>query len=188
MEVQTRRSQQTRPATPFTRAPSGGSGRLKYVSELMKWSTKKASREAMEIILKLRDQDLAKLPPDVRRLAEALKSQGKSEDAERLYEEAIQVARQRLGESDPVLGELLHDYGEFLFHQENKPGAATVQYIKSLPIRRSNQDDDLAWTLRNLGCALVFNGRSEEAEAYFRESLALYRKLHQEEDINGTAG
>src|SRR5438445_4871678 len=40
MEVHARGFEQARPATRFTRAASSSSGGLKYVSELMKWSTK----------------------------------------------------------------------------------------------------------------------------------------------------
>jgi tetratricopeptide (TPR) repeat protein len=147
----------------------------------------KTFREALDIILKLRGQDLAKLPPLVRRVSAVLKSQAKSSEAEKLYEETIQVARQALGDSHPALGELLHDFGEFLFFQQGKFEAAAEQYIKSLPIRRAKQDDNLAWTLRNLGYGLLRAARPQEAETYLRESLALYRKLHQQEEIHGTA-
>jgi len=147
----------------------------------------KLLREALDIILKLRDQYPANLPPAVRRLAEVLTSQGKSRDAEQLYEETIQAARQALGDSHPALGEMLHDFGEFLFFQQGKFEAAAEQYIKSLPIRRAKPDDNLAWTLRNLGYDLLSAARPEEAETYLRQSLALHRKLHQQEDLHGTA-
>jgi tetratricopeptide (TPR) repeat protein len=146
----------------------------------------KASREAMEIILKLRNQDLAKLPPILRRLAEALKSQGKSQDAEKLYEGVIPVVRLTLGESHSALGELLFDFGTFLAY-EGRIEAAVEYHLQSLPIRRAQPDDNLAWTLRNLGGELVTIGRPQEAESYLRGSVALYRKLHPQEDLYGTA-
>ena len=145
----------------------------------------KALREALEILLNLRDQDRAKLPPVVQQLADILKSQGKSQGSEKLFEDVIKGAHQKLGETNLILGELLHDYAGFL-EGENKWEASVEQYLKSLPIRRVNQDDGLAWTLRNLGGDLILIGKPQEAEAYLRESLVLFRKLHQQEDITGT--
>jgi tetratricopeptide (TPR) repeat protein len=72
--------------------------------------------------------------------------------------------------------------------QKGKWEAAAEYYLKSLPIRRAQQDDNLALTLRSLGDALNQIGRSQEAEGYLRESLALYRKLHHPDDtITGWA-
>src|SRR5437867_12843644 len=131
----------------------------------------------MEIVLKLHNEDLARLPTILRRLTEALKSQGKSPDAEKLYERAIPVVGQTLGESHSALGELLFDFGTLLA-SENRIEAAVEYHLKSLPIRRTQPDDNLAWTLRNLGGELVTIGRPQEAESCLRESVALYRKLH----------
>ena len=63
--------------------------------------------------------------------------------------------RQSLGDSHPVLGDMFHDYGEFLLFQQDKFDAAAEQYKRALPIRRAKENDHLAWTLRNLGFALV---------------------------------
>jgi eukaryotic-like serine/threonine-protein kinase len=146
----------------------------------------KASREAMEILLNLSDPDRAKLPPGVRQLAEGLKSHGKSQDAEKLFEAAINLTRQKLGETNLILGELLHAYGDFL-EDENKFEAAVEYQLKALPIRRAHPDNILWWTMHDLGDELVALRRPQEAEAYYRESLALYRKLHPQEDVGGTA-
>jgi len=145
----------------------------------------KALREAREMILKLRGEELAGLPPAVRRLAEVLKSQSKPQDAEKLYEETIQVARQGLGESHPALGELHRDFGVFL-REGGKSDAAIEQYHKSLLIRRAFPDDALAQTLRDLGYALVLARKHKDAEPYLREALTLSRKLHPQEDLWGT--
>jgi len=95
---------------------------------------RKASREAMGVVLNLRDQDRAQLPSGVRELAEVLKSQGKSQDAEKLFEDAIDLAHQKLGETNLILGELLLDYGDFLFHQEGKLDAAEADYRQAIAL------------------------------------------------------
>jgi WD40 repeat protein/tetratricopeptide (TPR) repeat protein/tRNA A-37 threonylcarbamoyl transferase component Bud32 len=144
-------------------------------------------REAFEAILKPGGQDLGKLPPILRELAETVHSQGKPQEAEKCYEQAIEVADQRLGETNLVLGELLHDYGVFLFFREHKPSAAAAQYLKSLPIRRAVQDDNLVWTLRDLGNAVHLTAGPKEAEPYLREALELYHRLHREEHLGASA-
>ncbi len=150
-----------------------------------KAEAEKASGEALEITLKLGVTD-DRLPKLVGQQAEALKRLGKSAEAEKVYEEAIKGARAKLGETNMVLGQLLFDYGDFLANEFKFEAAAEFE-LKSLPIRRTAQDDNLAWTLRNLGAILVILGRSKEAEEFLREELALYRKLHQQDDFYGTA-
>ena len=145
-----------------------------------------ASRAAMGIILNLRDQGRAQLPSGVRELAEVLKAQGNSQDAEKLFEDAIDFVHQRMGETNRIVTQLIHDYGDFLA-REGKLKAAVEYVLNSLPILRAQQDDNLVWTLEDLGGALISIGRPREAEAYFRESLALYRNLHKQENVGGTA-
>ena len=145
----------------------------------------KASDEAVDISLKLGTPNVH-LPALVRQQTQRLSGRGRSQEAEKLYEEAIKGARQKLGETNLILGELLHDYGELLEH-ENKFEAAMEYHLKSLPIRRTVQNDNLAWTLRDLGYDLSRLGRPKEAEGYLHEALALYHKLHQQEDLYGTA-
>jgi hypothetical protein len=146
----------------------------------------KTLREAVEMILKLPVSDLAGLPSAVQRLAEVLKAQGRAQDAERLFEEAVQVAGQRLGETNTVLGQLHREFGVFL-REEGRRDAAAEQYEEALRIRRATPNDDLAQTLRDMGYLLVMAGKPGAAEPYLREALALYRKLHQQEDYWGTA-
>src|SRR5262249_14374317 len=76
-------------------------------------------------------------------------------------------------------------YAGFLEH-ESSWDAAAKQYINSLPFLRATPDDRLALALRNLGGVLNQASRPTEAEPYVRESLALYRKLHTDEDAVGT--
>jgi tetratricopeptide (TPR) repeat protein len=150
-----------------------------------KSEAEKASYEALEIILKPGMAFSDRVPPLLRQQTEILAARGKAQEAEKLYEEAIKGARQKLGDTNLILGELLHDYGEFLSH-EFKWEAAVEYRLKSLPIRRTVQNDNLAWTLRDLGSDLISIGRTKEAEGYLREALALYHKLHQQEDFYAT--
>ena len=144
-------------------------------------------REAMDILLKQAGPDLANLPSLLRQRADTLRSQGKGAEAEKLYDQVIPMVRPKLGETNPILGRLLHDYGDLLLNQWTKFEAAAELYIQALPIRRLTPNDDLAETLRNLGEVLMPALRPKESEAYDRESLALYRTLHPQEDYWGTA-
>ena len=92
---------------------------------------------------------------------ESLRGMGNSQDAEKLYENMITLARRNLGDSNVVLGDLHHDFGAFLLYQESKPGAAAEQYLQALPIRRANTNEEqLTWTLRELGDALLGIGET----------------------------
>jgi tetratricopeptide (TPR) repeat protein len=119
-------------------------------------------------------------------LARAQAREGNVTQAEKLFENAIAFARQKLGETNVVLGELLHNYGDFLSFEEHQPKAATVQYLQALPIRRPAQDDNLAWTLRNLAAATHQATGPEEAVPYLREALEVYHRLHKREDLNNS--
>jgi WD40 repeat protein len=119
-------------------------------------------------------------------LARARLREGRSLDAERIFDHAIASARRKVGETNVVVGDLLHEYGDFLFFDERRPTGATVQYLKALPIRQQTQDDKLAWTLRNLGSAMHASAGPKQGEPYLREALAVYYRLHAEEDLNNS--
>jgi serine/threonine protein kinase len=140
----------------------------------------KASREARVIF--------HKLPPSlVQGMAESLLADGKSGDAEKIYEETIEAAGQEPGVPAPALATLLHSFARFLMEKEQKPNAAAEQYLKELSIRRANTNDDLTYALRELGNALLSSGSPRDAEPYLREALSIYRKLHQQDDLWATA-
>ncbi len=153
-----------------------------------KSEAEKASAEALDISFTPNGRITAKTQPLIQRRAEALHLAGKSEEAEKLFELAIDAARRKLRETDPILGALHRDFGNFLIYREGKPGPAVEQYLKAEGIYRANTNEGrLTWTCRELGDALVRGGKPKEAQPYLRESLALYRKLHQGEDRWGTA-
>jgi len=145
----------------------------------------KASRDALDITLKLIGQDSVKLPSLLRQETQNLAALGKAPDGEKLYTDAIRAARQNKG-SKPFLADLLHDFAQFLDYQENKPSAGVDQYLQELFIRRAYTNDDLHYALRGLGDALLAAGNPKEAEPYLREALAVYRKLHQQDEFYAT--
>ena len=104
----------------------------------------------------------------------------------RSYERLVQAESQNAEDPNLFLGQLLHDYGDLLGSQK-KFEVAVEQYLKSLPIRRTNPDGSLTWTLRTLGSALIECSKPAEAERYLRESVDIHRTLHQREDVYGTA-
>jgi eukaryotic-like serine/threonine-protein kinase len=136
--------------------------------------------EALDITLKSVEQNPSKLPALLRQESQSLNALGESPEAEKLYDDTINAGRLKLGETNLIVGELFHDYGIFLSH-EGKWEPAAECLLKSLPIRRTQEDDNLYLTLRGIGDALNQLGRGKEAEAYLRESLALYHKLHQDD-------
>jgi serine/threonine protein kinase len=145
----------------------------------------KALHEALDVTLKCIEQDPSKLPPLLMQESQTLDALGKAQEAEKLFADSIKAASLRLGETNVIVGELLHDYGEFLNHQGNMAGAAE-NYLKSLPIRQTQNKDALAWTLRDLGGVLNQLGRYKEAEGYLQESMTLSLKLHPQGDMYGT--
>jgi len=143
-------------------------------------------RETVGLGLDPRAEDLVKLPTVLRKLVEAVFSRGGWQDAESLYEDAIKVVRQKLGESHPALGTLLFDFSNLLTW-EGKLDAATDACLQALQIRRATKDDNLAPTLRLLGQLQLRAGKPKDAERSLRESLEVGRALRQQEDYRGTA-
>jgi serine/threonine protein kinase/tetratricopeptide (TPR) repeat protein len=140
--------------------------------------------EASDTITKL---GAARNVPAVRSLARSLQSRGETEAAVELYKKLIQFEENLAEKPNTYLGTLRHEFGELLLWNLNEPDAAVEQYTKSLPARRINQNDDLAWTLRDLGYALVKSSRGKEAEPFLREALTLYWKLHRQDAPYETA-
>jgi tetratricopeptide (TPR) repeat protein len=145
------------------------------------------SRRAKEITTQLNGEIGATLPSLVEGQAQALKDQGRPQEAEKLFDDAVNAAHQKLGETNLILGDLMHEFGRFLLYQEGKPGPAAEQYLRALSIRRASTNDPLTHTLRDLGDALVASGQPKDAEPYLRQAVILYRKLLQREDIESTA-
>ena len=145
----------------------------------------KALNESLDITRRLIGQDFAGLPALLRQMSQTLKAFDKVPQAEKLFEDAINAGRLKLGETNLIVGELLYDYGDFL-SSEGKRQEAVEYFLRSLTIRRARQNDKLCLTLRLLGDDLNQIGRYKEAEGYLRESVTLYRRLHQEEDYGGT--
>jgi tetratricopeptide (TPR) repeat protein len=119
-------------------------------------------------------------------LVKSLRSRERLAEAEKVYERLLQAESHNPEHPNFFLGQLFHDYGDFLC-DEHKFQAAVDQYLKALPIKRGNQDSGLEWTLRSVGSALIECSKPAEGERYLREASDLYRAHHQGEDIYGTA-
>jgi serine/threonine protein kinase/Tfp pilus assembly protein PilF len=98
------------------------------------------------------------------------------QDAEKHFQDMIRLIRETLGDSHRLLGLVLHNFAEFLRDQK-RWGEAAEQYQKALPLRRTRQDENLAWTLRNLGLTLRLDGKAKDAEPFFRESIEVEKQM-----------
>jgi serine/threonine protein kinase/tetratricopeptide (TPR) repeat protein len=152
-----------------------------------KSEAEKASAEALDICLSPNGRITAETPPLLMRQAEALHQIGKSQEAEKLFELAVDTTRRKLRETDPILGALHGDFAFFLLYRAGKPGRAAEEYLKAAEIYRPYTNAALIFTYRELGDALLKNGKPAEAQRYLVESLALYRKFNRGEDRWGTA-
>jgi tetratricopeptide (TPR) repeat protein len=143
-------------------------------------------REALNSILKPFWEDPIKLPPIMQKMAQKLVATGRPQFAEPLYADAIEIARQNLGKSHPVVAMLYYDFGNLL-RSENKLAAAAEQCRNAVEIRRATKDETLAATLRVMGWLQLHTGKPEDAEQSLREVLDIYRALPRQEDYQRTA-
>jgi serine/threonine protein kinase/cytochrome c-type biogenesis protein CcmH/NrfG len=143
-------------------------------------------REALNSILKPFWEDPIQLPPIMQKMAQKLVATGRPQFAEPLYADAIEIARQNLGKSHPVVAMLYYDFGNLL-RSENKLAAAAEQCLNAVEIRRATKDETLAATLRVMGWLQLHTGKPEDAEQSLREVLDIYRALPRQEDYQRTA-
>jgi serine/threonine protein kinase/tetratricopeptide (TPR) repeat protein len=144
-------------------------------------------RKALEILRQHGKQGAGKIPACMYGLAEALYTQFKTREAQKLYEDMIPALRQELGENSTIVAELLRRQGFLLHSYERRYAAAVDPYRQALAIRRARTNEALCTCLRELGVVLLDSRRPAEAERDLRESLTLYRSLHTNENIWGTA-
>jgi tetratricopeptide (TPR) repeat protein len=143
-------------------------------------------REALNSILKPFWDDPIQLPPIMQKMAQKLVATGQPQFAESLYADAIEIARQNLGKSHPVVAMLCYDFGNLL-RNENKLAAAAEQCRNALQIQSATKDEALAATLRVMGWLQLYTGKPEEAEQSLREVLDIYRALPRQGDYQRTA-
>merc|ERR1711935_456172 len=85
-----------------------------------------------------------------------LGSQGKYEDAMKMFQEALSIQKEVFGNRHANVADILHNMGCVLGNQ-GKYEAAMERYQNALSIRREvfgNPHEDVAQTLHNMGCIL----------------------------------
>ncbi len=111
--------------------------------------------------------------------------QGKADLGRRHLQEYVALQYQLYGENDPRTLLASHIRASLLFSQ-GKITESEELYRRILPLMRNEQQKgtikpyDLVYAVNNFGYARRTQGDSKEAEALFRESLALSRQLPDE--------
>jgi CHAT domain-containing protein/Flp pilus assembly protein TadD len=103
---------------------------------------------------------------------------GRYGEAEPLYQEALTIFRQQLGNSHPDVATSLNNLA-LLYEAQGRYGEAEPLYQESLTIYREHWGDrhpDIATSLNNLAALYRMQGRYGEAEPLYQEALAIRRE------------
>ena len=110
-------------------------------------------------------------------LANVLAARGKTELALETFLETVDLLRATHNELDRSRVQL--SLGTMYFNQEQYEQAeAAFRQANSLALRQSGDEALQGIQAHNLGNALLHLGRYKEAEIHLRQSLALWRKVH----------
>ncbi|MGB3293029.1 MAG: tetratricopeptide repeat protein [Phormidesmis sp.] len=129
-------------------------------------------------------------------LANVYQNQGRHEQAEPLYEQALALRRKLLGEEHPDVANSLNNLAA-LYDSQGRYEQAEPLYEQALALRcklLGEEHSDVAASLNNLAGLYSSQGRCEQAEPLYEQALALYRKLLGEEhpavatSLNNLAG
>ncbi|MEM6838608.1 MAG: tetratricopeptide repeat protein [Cyanobacteria bacterium P01_C01_bin.120] len=107
-----------------------------------------------------------------------LDRQGRYGEAEPLFQQALAIHREQLGEDHPDVATSLNNLAE-LYRVQGRYGEAEPLYQQALAIRREqlgNRHPDVATSLNNLAGLYQDQGRHDEAEPLFLEALAIRRE------------
>ena len=110
-------------------------------------------------------------------VAEALREQGRLEEARALFTEALGARRAALGPEDPAYLTSLNNLG-LLLRQMGEMGEARELLTEAVETRRAAQGDDHRETLtaiNNLGALLKAQGALSDAEPLYEEALTTRR-------------
>ncbi|MDA0268483.1 MAG: CHAT domain-containing protein [Cyanobacteria bacterium] len=111
-------------------------------------------------------------------LALLYRVQGRYQDAEPLYLEAVDRMQNQLGDGDPLLATLFNNLAA-LYGSQGRYNEAEPLYLQSLEIDREQLGDrhpSVAASLNNLGWLYRNQGRYAEAEPLYLEALAIIRE------------
>jgi tetratricopeptide (TPR) repeat protein len=105
---------------------------------------------------------------------------GRYADAEKTLREALRLQQALYGARDPAVARTLKDLARTITHGGN-PNAAIPLMERALALQRelrgSEPHPDLAEVLNDMGYVLSQSGDLDNAERFYRESLAMYRRL-----------
>ncbi len=142
----------------------------------------KAYREAIRIASS-RPQDRQSqvdLANSLAGLGTLLDLEGRYADAEKTLREALNLRQALYGTKDPGVARTLKDLARTITRGGN-PGAAIPLMQRALAIQRELRGNephpDLAEVLNDMGYVFDENGDLDNAEKFYRESLAMYRRL-----------
>jgi eukaryotic-like serine/threonine-protein kinase len=148
-------------------------------------------QEAVLIRRKLLGPDHPDVAESLGGLAAALWSQSKLAEAESAYRQALEIQRKSLGTEHPDIATSLNNLGTVLWSQGKLAESEAIQREALAMYRKLAGDEspetrervdkgvhtEVATSLNNLALVLWRQGKLDEAETMFRESLALKRKL-----------
>ncbi|MBD2095338.1 tetratricopeptide repeat protein [Trichocoleus sp. FACHB-591] len=112
-------------------------------------------------------------------LAFLYKSQGRYEEAEPLYVQALALSKRFLGEEHPHVAQSLNNLAN-LYQFQGRYEEAEPLLMQALALYKrllGEEHPDVALSLNNLGGLYKSQGRYEEAEPLLMQALALYKRL-----------
>jgi tetratricopeptide (TPR) repeat protein len=152
-------------------------------------------RQSLGIMRKVLGEEHPAVATALNNLAELLRAQGKDDEAEPLYRQSLEILRKILGEEHPNVARSLNNLAGLLKTQ-GKYDKAEHLYRQSLANRRkvcaihlaaSSRDHSckvlgeehpaVATALNNLAVLLKAQGKYDEAEPLYQQSLAISRKV-----------
>jgi tetratricopeptide (TPR) repeat protein len=105
---------------------------------------------------------------------------GRYADAEQTLRDALKLQQALYGDNDPGVARTMKDLARTMTRGGN-PGAAIPLMQRALAVQRELRGNephpDLAEVLNDMGYVFNENGDLDNAEKFYRESLAMYRRL-----------
>lgn len=111
-------------------------------------------------------------------LASLYRKMGRVLDAEPLYDKALIICKEKIGENSYEYANLINNLG-LLYDDMGKFEKAEKLYVKSLELAEKYsgiESNEYATTLDNLGILFKNTGRLTESESYFSKSLNIRKK------------
>ncbi|NER84815.1 MAG: tetratricopeptide repeat protein, partial [Leptolyngbya sp. SIO1D8] len=111
-------------------------------------------------------------------LADLYSDQGRYDEAEPLYHQALEIYREQFGEAHPTVATSLNNLA-LLYQAQNRFNEAEPLYLQSLAVFREQlgyRHPDIANSLNNLGLLYQGQGRYAEAETQHLNALDIRRE------------